>query len=71
MIIALLFVIVFVIGIALIPLGWFTGGYDVKTAFILWFWILATLYVFDAKMIADIFVTDFQYFSSLPWSGYP
>ena len=71
MIVALLFVVVFVIGIVLLPMGWFSGHYDVKTGFILWFWILAILYVFDAKMITDIFIADIQFFASLPWSGYP
>ena len=71
MIVALLFVVVFVIGIVLIPLGWFTGGHDWKTAFISWFWILFTLYWFDAKVITDIFIADIQFLASLPWSGYP
>jgi len=71
MIIALLFVIVFVIGIVLIPLAWFNQSHDIKTAFILWFWVLATLYWFDPKVITDIAISDFQCFISLPWSGYP
>jgi hypothetical protein len=71
MIIALLFVIVFVIGIVLIPLGWWSGSIDVREALLIWLLLLATLYLLDIEIIHQVAITNVNFFTSLPWVGAP
>lgn len=69
MIFAILFVIIFSIGLVTIPLAWFSKSYDLRAMLVIYIVGCYLCYLFDTEIIQQMFVHLFNICTAAPWSG--